>query len=234
MSDRSDEMTDLPKANQQRTVRDQSDHAGMSDGTTAPAHTPRQQSSLTGMNDDTTDHVHIPNGMKPTKIKCRVNSFEDKVRDMPGSIRTFDGPADARPDIGDDKTAPPGPISSDGATFAITTSMQTIGHGKCLIGLDESTVACLEPLLIGLMARLLEMSLCIIQTLGKVLYMSYVYSETGEMKMEGELVLNILRSILYTLILGSVAAALLKVIQLAVKIGVGIVWVLEGVMWVLT
>ena len=63
--------------------------------------------------------------------------------------------------------------------------------------------------------------------------MSYVYSETGEMKMEGNLVLNILRSILYAFILGSVAVALLRVIQLAVKIGVGVVWVLEGVMWVL-
>jgi hypothetical protein len=83
------------------------------------------------------------------------------------------------------------------------------------------------------MARLLEMSLCIIQTLGKVLHMSYVYSETGEMKMEGNLMLNILRSILYALILGSVATALLRVIQLAVKIGVGVVWVLEGLMWVL-
>jgi hypothetical protein len=169
----------------------------------------------------------------PNKIKCRADSFEGKLRDMPGSIRTFDGPADAKPDTSDDKTASPGPISRDGPKFAITTLMQSMSHGKCLIGFDESSVSCLEPLLIGLMARLLEMGLCIIQTLGEVLHMSYVYSETGEMKMEGNLVLNMLRSILYALILGSVAAALLRVIQLAVKIGVGVVWVLEGVMWVL-
>lgn len=233
MPDRSDEMTDVPKANQQRTVRHQSGQARMSDGATAPGRTPRQQSNLTGMNDDATDHVHIPDPPKSNKINYRVDSFENRLRNMPGSIRTFDGPADAELDMRDDETASPAPIGGAGAECAVRTPMQTTGSRECVAGLDESTLARLEPLLIGLLARLLEMSSCIIQTLGKVLHLSYVYSETGDVKMEGKLVLDVLRSIVYTLILGAVAATLARVVQLAAKIGMGIVWVLKGVIWVL-
>lgn len=233
MPDRSDEMTDVPKANQQRTVRHQSGQARMSDGATAPGHTPRQQSNLTGMNDDATDHVHIPNPSKSNKMHYRVDSFENGLCNMPGSIRTFDGLADAELDMRDDGTASPAPIGGGGAECASTTPMQTTGSRECVAGLDESMLACLEPLLIGLLARLLEMSSCIIQTLGKVLHLSYVYSETGDVKIEGKLVLDVLRSMVYTLILGQVAATLARMVQLAAKIGMGIVWVLKGVIWVL-
>jgi hypothetical protein len=233
MPDRSDEMTDVLKANPQKTVRHQSGQARMSDGATAPGHTPRQQSHLTGMNDDATDHVHIPTPSKSNKINYRVDSFEDKLCHMPGSIRTFDGLANAELDMRDDETASPAPVGGGGAECAITTPMQTTGSRECVAGLDESMLAGLEPLLIGLLARLLEMSSCIIQTLGKGLHLSYVYSETGEVKIEGKLVLDVLRSIVYTLILGHVAATLARVVQLAAKIGMGLVWVVQGVIWVL-
>lgn len=185
------------------------------------------------MKDDAKDYVQIPNPTKSNKINCRVDSFEEKLCNIPGSIRTFDGPADAEFETGDDTTVSPPSIGSDGAECAISTTKQTGGYRKCVVGRDESMVTCLEPLLIGLIARLLEMSSCIIQTLGKVLHMSYVYSETGDMKMEGTLVLDVLRSIIYTLILGAIAAALARVVQLAVKMGMGIAWVVKGLFWVL-
>jgi hypothetical protein len=233
MPDRCDEMTDVPDVSQQRADWHQLGQVGMSDGATTSGQTPRQQSSLTGMKDDAKDHVQIPNPTKLNKINCRVDSFEEKLCNMPGSIRTFDGPADAEFETSDDTTVSPPSIGSDGAECAISTTKQTVGYGKYVVGRDKSMVTCLEPLLIGLIARLLEMSSCIIQTLGKVLHMSYVYSETGDMKMEGTLVLDVLRSIIYTLILGAIAAALARVVQLAVKMGMGIAWVVKGLFWVL-
>jgi hypothetical protein len=213
MPDRSDGMTDVPKV--------------------SPQGTGRHQSSLTGMGDGATDPEHTPGLLKPSKTSYRAGSFEDKLRKMPGSIPMFDGPAEAEVDIGDDTTPSPEPIGSDISQHPIITIKRAVSYGTCVVGLDESTAACLEPLLVGLVGRLLEMGSCIIQTLGKVLRMSYVYSETGNMKIEGTLVLNVLRSLVYTFVLGAVAVALARVFGLVMKVGKGIGWVLKGVFWIL-
>jgi hypothetical protein len=233
MPGRSDEMTDLPKLSMQSPDHQNLSQMGTGDGSTDLGHIPRQKLNLTGMSDGATDVGLTPDPVKPNKTDCRVGSLEDKLRNMPGSIHMFDGPAEAEVNIGDDTTPSQATIGSDRPRRTIATTKQAVSYGGCAIGLDEDTAACLELLLITLMRRLLEMGSRIIQTLGKVLRMWYVYSETGNMKMEGMLVLDVLRSIVHTLILGAVAVALARVVGLAVKVGTGIVWVLKGICWVL-
>lgn len=147
---------------------------------------------------------------------------------MPGSIYTFDGPAEARVSTSDSMRLFPAPIGSKHSERAVTV------RERSMSGLDENPAVYLEPLLAALLFGLLNLGSCIVQTLGQVLRISYIYSETGNVKMEGTLVLDLLRSMIYTLILATIALALVRVVELVVAVGTGVSWVLKGIVWVLT
>lgn len=186
-----------------------------------------------GMSDGTTDSRRTVLLLKPTGTNCRVSSFEDKLHSMPGSIHTFDDPAEAEVDVSDGAAPSPVPTVSDDSQCAATATLGAVSYDSRLVGLEEITAACLETLLVGLVGKLLEMGSCILRTMAKVLRVSYAYSETGSLKMEGMLVLDVLRSVIYALIWGAIAVALTRVVALAVKVGACILWVLKGIFWVL-
>jgi hypothetical protein len=232
MPDRSGGMTDVPNVNPRRTGLHRVILTHMDDGATDLGPTPRQQLNLTGMSDGAIDPERTPNLVKPNKTDCRVGSFEDKLRNMPGSIPTFDGPAEAEVDIDDGTASSLRLLSSDNSQRAISIK-RAASRGNCVVDLEKTAAACLEPLLVALVGRLVEMGSYITQTLGNVLRASYVYSETGTMKIEGTLVLDVFRSMVYALILVAIAVALARILRLAARVGACFVCLLKGVFWVL-
>jgi hypothetical protein len=231
MPDRCGGMTDVPKVNPRGTDRHQVSLTRMDDGATDPGPIPRQQLNLIRMSDGAIDPERVPSPVKLNKRDCRVGSFEDKLCNMPGSILTFDGPAEAEVDIDDDTASSLTRLSSDSSQRTFTIK-RAASYENCVIDFEGAATACLEPLLVALIGRLLEMGSYIIQTLGNILYVSYVYSERGTMKIEGTLVLDVLRSIVYTLILVAIAIALARILWLAARVGTLFVWLLKGVFWV--
>ena len=289
MPERSDGMTDVPKVSRHTLDRHQLSQIGTRDSATSTDNTLK------------VDQEENPCVQKKT-MRFRANSFEDKLRNMPGSIHTFDGPAEAETDVGDDTAPSLAATDSNTSRHAIGAARRAMGYqdylaghignkgGVCndssrcattdtkqamspkdrvlsyldgtiaarpravgsdipqraitiltrasslrgrVLGVENSTSSYLKALSIGFLGKLEGMVHCLVGTMRKVLRVSYVYSETGRMKIEGMLVLDILRSLLYTLILGAIAVALAKVISLVVRVGACIVWVFKGLLWVL-
>ena len=292
MPGRSEEMIDVPKVSLQPPHRHQLSQTGTKGGTASTISTPEDEADYNRCVPKKVTHFH-------------TSSFEDKLRNMPGSIRIFDGPAEAEAEIGNETGPFPAATGNESPRHAIAAARRAMGYDYCLtslvgneaaspeeagsdtarfdvadskramgsrdrvlsfdgsgaacldlvrsetpqhafttltragsirdrmLGLEESAVAYLEPILMGLLGRLGGMAHCIVGTMRKVLRTTYVYSETGKMEIDGVLVVEVLRSMIYTLILGAIAMALAKVIKLVVRVGACIVWMFKGFLWVL-
>ena len=293
MHERSDGMTDVPKVSLHTPDHHQLSQIGTRGGVASTGNM---------LKVDRDGKACIP---KKT-MRFRVNSFEDKLRNTAGSIRTFDGPAEAEANVDDDTAPSLVATDSDTSGHAITAARRAMGYqdyiishegneatgpegvgndtSRCattdtkqamssrdrilsyldgtitacpravgsdvpqraitiltrasslrgrVLGVEESTVAYLKPLSIGFLGKLEAMVYCIVGTMRRVLRISYVYSETGRLKIEGMLVMDILRSAVYTLILGAIAVALAKIVSVVVRVGACIVWVFRGLLWVL-
>ena len=256
MPGRSDEMRDVPKVSQKSRDRHQLSQTDMFNGATPTRNTPEVDQDV--------------RPRFPKETMCFLeSSLKDKLRNMPGSMPTFDSPAEAEVHISDDTTPCLAAIGSDVPQHSITAARRAMGYENSVVTLEETTAAWVEsvgndtpqhaitaiaqamslrnrifglgektavylkPLLVGLLGKLLEMGSCIVVTLRKVLRVSYVYSETGKMKIDGTLVVEVFGSIICSLILGAVAAALAKVVWVVVRVGVCVLWVLKGVFWIL-
>jgi hypothetical protein len=136
------------------------------------------------------------------------SSSADKLR-----IPTLEGSAKTQVDIKESMAHSTAPIGSDRAQADIITRTRAAEHGERVIGLNDTTAAFLEVLLFDIVKRLLGMGSCIVETLGNLLRLSYIYWETGKMKVERTLVLDVGRSVVYTLILVAIPFALETVVR---------------------